>query len=295
MEKNVVKGTVCSIFSAVVFGFTPVLASWSFELGSNAATLTFYRNSMVLPIMLAVLLIRKIDLTLTKSQFLQLAFISVFFSASTTFLLYASYKYIGVGLGTTLHFLYPVITVLAGFVFFRDKLSRDRIVALILAFLGVAMASGVGGSFGLIGVILAVSSAVTYSGYLIAIEKSVIKDMDSIKAMFYMCLVNSIVLPILDMPFGNIIYSLDFKPMIYTVIVAVTNSMFAYVLLIIGIGFIGAGNAAIFSTLEPLSGVVCGVIFLGEALPFAKLTSCIIILVAVSIPVFFDWRKQRYL
>ena len=55
-----------------------------------------------------------------------------------------------------------------------------------------------------------------------------------------------------------------------------------------GIRFIGAGNAAIFSMLEPVSGVAAGVIFLGETLPFMKTVSCVMILTAVMIPIVKD-------
>lgn len=293
MKQDVAKGTVCAIISAIVFGFTPVFASWSFDLGSNAMTLTFYRNSMVIPFMLVILMAKKVDLKINKSQFIQLALVSVFCSASTTFLLYAAYKYIGVGLSTTLHFLYPVITILCGFLIFKDKLEINRIIALILAFVGVALASGAEGSFGIIGVILAVASAVTYSAYLISIEKTAISDMHPMKAMFYMCLINTIVLPIIDLPFGEIVYNLHFIPLIYTFVVSTANSLFAYVLLIIGIKLIGAGNASIFSTLEPLSGVICGVLILGETMSVIKSISCILILIAVMIPIYSDIKNQK--
>ena len=214
--------------------------------------------------------------------------ISVLFSVTTTYILYDAYNYIGVGLSTTLHFLYPMFTVVFGFLLFKRKLGKEKIIALILATIGVAMATGNSDMFAAKGILLALLSAVTYAGYLLGIEQTSIQKMDSMKAMFYMCIINGITVFLFDLPSGNVVYGLEPKVMFYTFILAVLNSSFAYVLLIIGIKKIGAGNASIFSMLEPVSGVAAGVIFLQEKLPVMKLVSCIMILGAVMIPILKD-------
>ncbi len=288
MKRETKIGISCAVCSALIFGFTPVLASITFEMGSNALTLTFYRNTMAVPVLLVILLIRKIDLRITGRELLALIVISVLFSVTTTYILYDAYNYIGVGLSTTLHFLYPMFTVVFGFLLFKRKLGKEKIIALILATIGVAMATGNSDMFAAKGILLALLSAVTYAGYLLGIEQTSIQKMDSMKAMFYMCIINGITVFLFDLPSGNVVYGLEPKVMFYTFILAVLNSSFAYVLLIIGIKKIGAGNASIFSMLEPVSGVAAGVIFLQEKLPVMKLVSCIMILGAVMIPILKD-------
>lgn len=288
MNNDLKKGIFYSVSSALVFGITPVLASLTFQLGSNALTLTFYRNGMVVPVLLIILLIRKVDLRIKPKELLALTVISVVFSATTTFLVYAAYPYIGVGLATTLHFLYPVFTVFLGWLLFRKKMDRVKVFALLLATAGVAMATGEGGTFALQGILMAVISAVTYAGYMLGIEHSVIARMDSMKSMFYMCIINAIAVAVIDLPTGSVIYGLQPLALFYTFVLAVANSAVAYVILIKGIKLIGAGNAAIFSMLEPVSGVAAGVVFLGEKLPLMKFVSCAMILCAVMIPILRD-------
>lgn len=292
MKSNVKKGTLCAIVSALVFGLTPILASITFSMGSNALTLTFYRNTMAIPVLLVILLIRKVDLRITFKEFLTLTAISTVFSATTTYILYAAYDYIGVGLSTTLHFLYPMFTVLFGWMLFKQKPDKVKIAALILATVGVALATGNSDSFAMTGIILAVASAVTYAGYMLGIEQTSIGKMDSMKAMFYMCIINGVAVSLFDLPGGNIVYVLEPMALWYTFIISVANSAFAYVLLIVGIRLIGAGNAAIFSMLEPVSGVIAGVIFLGEDLPLMKLISCALILIAVMMPIIKDRNEK---
>ena len=288
MRSDKKKGTLCAICSALVFGTTPVLASITFSMGSNAMTLTFYRNVMAVPVLLIILLIRKVNLKVSLKELLALLVISAAFNAPTTYLLYAAYDYVGIGLSTTLHFLYPMFAVLLGRIFFKEKLDKIKIAALILATIGVAVATGNNDSFAMKGIILSLASAITYSSYMVGVEQTAINKMDSMKAMFYMCIFNAIVVGLFDLPKGNIVYALEPMVLFYTFILSVINSAFAHVLLILGIKLIGAGNAAIFSMLEPVSGVAAGFIFLGEGLPAMKLISCIIILAAVMMPIIKD-------
>ena len=136
MKSDMSKGILCAVCSALIFGITPVLASITFEMGSNALTLTFYRNVMAVPVLLIILLVRKVNLRITLKELLTLTVISVLFSVTTTYILYDAYNYIGVGLSTTLHFLYPMFTVLLGFLLFKKKLGREKVLALILATVG---------------------------------------------------------------------------------------------------------------------------------------------------------------
>jgi len=293
MNSRTRKGVFCAVASALVFGITPVLASLSFDLGSNAMTLTFYRNAMAVPVLLIMLLIRKVDLWISLRDFAVLFVVSGLFSVSTTFLVYESYQYIGVGLATTLHFLYPMFTVLLGWILFHQRPDKYKVIALILATLGVVLASGSSDSFAVTGIVLALISAVTYAAYMQGIEHSAIGRMDSMKSMFYMCIVNAAVTAVVDLPGGDIIYDLSLKPMLLTFVLAIANSAFAYVLLIVGVRLIGAGDAAIFSMLEPVSGVIFCVLFLGEKLPLPKLASCILILIAVAIPIIRDRSREK--
>ncbi len=108
---------------------------------------------MAVPVLLVMLLVRKIDLRINRRELVTLAAISVAFSAPTTYILYAAYDYIGVGLSTTLHFLYPMFTVLFAWMLFKQKPDKVKIIALILATSGVALATGNSDSFALSGII----------------------------------------------------------------------------------------------------------------------------------------------
>ena len=48
-------GVLATLLSAFIFGFTPILAKWTYVGGSNAISLTFYRSFMALPVLYIIL------------------------------------------------------------------------------------------------------------------------------------------------------------------------------------------------------------------------------------------------
>lgn len=287
------KGMLFTLLSALLFGVTPVLASFTYDMGSNASTLTFYRNLMVVPVLLVVMLIRKIPFKITAKEALLLVIVGVLFRASTTFMLYDSYPYLGIGTATTLHFLYPVCTALLCRLVFREKLGRGKVLALCLATAGIAFFCDPSSGLGLMGVLLATASALTYSCYMAGMDKTSLKEMNPNKVACYMGFTNAMAILLLDLPQKKIVFDLPPKAMLYTFIIAICTSFGAVALLQLGIKELGASTAAIFCMFEPIASVLSGWLFLHEAMPLSKIIGCAVILGAVTIIVIADSRKAQ--
>ena len=289
---NKVKGMALTIASALLFGVTPVLASLTYDIGSNANTLTFYRNLLVVPVAAVVMLVKKISFRVTGKELLLLLTVGVLFRATTTFMLYDSYQYVGIGTATTLHFLYPVCTALICRFLFREKLGWGKVAALCIATAGITFFCDFSESIRPMGVILAVTSAVTYGCYMTGMDKTALKDMDPIKVVFYMGISNAAAMLALGAPQGKIVFALPPLAMLYTFIIAVCTSFAAVALLQMGIRELGAPTAAIFSMFEPIASVSVGWIFLHEAMPANKVLGCIVILTTVTVIAVIDRKKS---
>jgi len=287
-----VKGMLCTIVSALLYGVTPVLASLTYEMGNNAVTLTFYRNLLVVPVAAAVMLARKIPFRLTKKELMLLITVGVLFRATTTFMLYESYQYAGIGVSTTLHFLYPVCTALICRILFREKLGRGKVLALCVATAGISFFCDFSGGVRPAGVLLATASAVTYGLYMTGMDKTPLKDMDPIKVVFYMGISNAAAMLAIGLPQEKIVFVLPPLAMLYIFIVAVSTSFAAVALLQMGIRGLGAPTAAIFSMFEPIVCVLAGWLFLSEAMPVNKMVGCVIIFSAVTMIAVIDKKKS---
>ena len=71
------KGILLPFLSALLYGIAPVFSSKSYPLGSNPITLTFYREFLVLPLLLAVLLLRRVSLRVTRQQLITLLLVGL--------------------------------------------------------------------------------------------------------------------------------------------------------------------------------------------------------------------------
>ncbi|MDB7817369.1 DMT family transporter [Intestinimonas butyriciproducens] len=158
---------VFSAASAVLFGVTPAVASRIYSMGGNAVTLTFYRNLMAVPVLLALLGLEGVSLRLTRREAGLLLLMGAGFRVTTTLMLYQSYLYIPTGMATTLHFLYPALTALLCRARFRERLGPWKLFALGLSGLGALCLLELGAGTDPRGVLLASSSALTYACYLI--------------------------------------------------------------------------------------------------------------------------------
>lgn len=112
------KGIFLTILSAIIFGFTPIIAKITYDLGSNGITLAFLRHAMVIPILYGIIKLQKVSLHITKTQLKNILLVGIFGSGLAILTLYSSYSYISVGSATVLHFLYPMFVSLLSLVFF---------------------------------------------------------------------------------------------------------------------------------------------------------------------------------
>lgn len=275
------KGIILTILSALLYGVTPVLASYTYDMGSNAQILTFYRNLFVIPVAAVIILIRKTGFAVNGKQLLRFLPVGLMLT-STTVILYDSYQYVGIGVATTLHFLYPVFVALICRVFFREKLGRVKTIALIAATAGVLCFMGNLQNAGLTGIILASASGLTYAVYMSGMDKFGLKEEDPFKIAFYMALMGSILMLIYNIPTGQIVFALPPTALLYTLIISLCTSFLGVMLLQIGIKYLSATTAAIFCLFEPVASSICGVLFLGEGFSVMKIIGSIVILAAAG-------------
>ena len=82
-------------------------------------------------------------------------------------------------------------------------------------------------------------------------------------------------------PTRQIVFALPPKAMLLTLLIALCTSFLGVVLFQIGICYLSATTAAIFSLLEPIASNLCGILVLSEPVTPAKALGSLIILAAV--------------
>ncbi len=288
-----IKGIVFTVISAVIFGVTPVLGRMTYDMGSNAVTLGFFRNLFSIPALLAVILVTKSPLKISLGRFKDIAIVGVLGNATTTILLYSSYSYVGVGTATTLHFLYPIFVAVACVVLFREKLGKIKLLCLLGASIGILFFADRNSSGNLAGVLMALASGATYSIYMVGVDKKGLKELNPFQLTLYFSIVIGAAILVYGLITGSLVWKLSPLAYFYTAVVAVGASFFAVVLLQLGIKYLGASTAAIFCMFEPVTGVAAGSLFLGEPATPSKIVGCVMILASVTALVVSDRKKAE--
>ena len=266
--------------SAVIFGFTPVLAALSYQGGSNGVNMAFLRAALPLPVLYA--LTRRHPKPDAAQRRLGAVLGLLLFGCAL--LLYSSYAYIPVGLATTLHFLYPLYVVLYEWLVQRRSPGALRLAGLVLGLSGSMLFLQPGeGALHPAGLLLALLSGVCYAGYIVVLSRESQRPMPLYRLMFEVSRSGAVLCLVAGLLLGRLTLRLTPQAWVCAVLVALLAAMVACVLFQAGVRIVGKANAAIFSLLEPITSIVFSVLLLGDALSPAKLTGCALILAGLLV------------
>ncbi len=274
------KGISLVIFSAVLFGITPILGKLTYAEGSNAVTLLFFRAALALPVLLLYLCAYKIPLGMTAWESVSVL-LSSLCAYGTTLLLYSSYYYLSVGMSTTLHFIYPVMTILCARLLFGERLNGMKLSAATACLAGICISVEMDSSSSIMGVVLAVLSGCTYAFYIILLDHTQLKNMHYMKLAFYQCLISALCAAAIYGVRGELRLGLSVKGYVLSLLVALLVSVFAIPAFQVGVKFTGGTTAALLSTFEPITSILCGLLILGEQFTAGKLAGCALVLTGI--------------
>lgn len=279
------KGLIYGVISSSTFGLIPLFALPAIQGGIGVNSVMFYRFGISALVLGLWLLGRRHDLRVTFRELGMLAVLGMFY-AMTALLLTMSYLYIPSGVATTIHFLYPVVVTAIMILFFKDKVSLPLVVAVFMAILGVFLlsSSGATGEIHLVGLLLVLTTVVTYAVYIVGVNKSCVQRMDGLKLTFYVLLMGAVVFGTNLLLRGEVLDPIpDGETGIYLLLLALIPTLVSDFTLILSVQYVGSTTTAVLGCMEPLTAVVMGVLFLQERLEGGQVTGILIILLAVSL------------
>lgn len=277
----VARGTLYTIASAVIFGFTPILTRMTYDGGANGLTMTFLRAVLCMPVMIALLRAKGLAILPRAWEVRDIFLACGMGSAVTTILLYSSYSYIQVGMATTLHFVYPIVVSLSCVLFFKDRLTPWTTFALASCCFGVYMFAGNLSGGRMTGVVLSLLSGLTFAFYMVYAEKSALSNMHFMRLSFYIAVMSALFSGTYGLLAGGLAFELTPIAWIYAFIVSFCVTAGGITLLQRGIQLTGAITASILSTFEPITSFLMGALILSEAITSRKVVGSVCIVAAV--------------
>lgn len=263
------KGYIYTALSAIIFGLMPLLTKIIIARGAASLTIAFFRVFYVTIVLFFILKIKKIDFHLEKRDLLSVMLTSVFGSGLTIIILNESYNHVDTGIATSLHFLYPLFVAILCCFFYGEKIKKKQIISLSFALVGIIcfMSKGNGSLFGYL---LAIASGLTYAFYLVKMDKTGLVKMNAFKLSFYLALFTTIEIFIMNLYMQEVVFKMDAIAYVLLLVLALSSSFLATVLLQKGVLLLGSTRASFICLLEPVTSMIVGILFLGEALTLNK-------------------------
>ena len=282
MEK--IKGILYIILSTIAFGLMPILAKLSYRGGANTYTTLFLRFFFAAIMLLYYLKAKGLSLKLSKKQFFLVLIIGMFGYTLMSCSLFMSYNYISIGMASMILYTYPAIVTLLSYVFYKEKINATKILSLIISLIGIYILIDKGSvSFNLKGIILASTAALLYSLYVLGASLKEIKTINSYVLTFYISCIAASVVFIAAINTGNFNMHIDFYGLVAILLLALISTAVALMAFLEGVRIIGPSKASIFSTLEPIVGLILGILILGEPISARIIIGSIMIVMSIVI------------
>lgn len=276
------KGYIYTALSAIIFGLMPLLTKIIIARGATSLTIAFFRVFYVTIVLFFILKIKKIDLHLEKRDWLSVILTSVSGSGLTIIILNESYNYVDTGIATSLHFLYPLFVAILCCFFYGEKIKKKQIISLSFALVGIIcfMSKGNGSLFGYF---LAIASGLTYAFYLVKMDKTGLVKMNALKLSFYLALFTMLEIFTINLFMQDVVFKMDAIAYGLLLVLALSSSFLATVLLQKGVLLLGSTRASFICLLEPVTSMIVGILFLGEALTLNKGLGGLVIIISLII------------
>lgn len=282
------KGYLWGAIGGATYGMNPLFTLPLYQEGMSPDSVLFFRYLFAIPILALMMKFTHVDFKITIREIPPLAFMGIMF-ALCSLTLFQSYNYMDAGIASTILFLYPILVALIMTFIFKEKLSPVTIFCLLMATAGIGLLykGEDGATLSLVGTILVIISALTYAIYIVGINRTRLKKMNTIKVTFYVLLFGWSLFAVRSMMDGGIQSPPADKWFLWGNLLALGLLPTAISLLTttIAIQHIGSTSTAILGALEPATAIFFGITVFNETLTFRETCGLVLIIVAVCIVV----------
>ncbi len=197
-------------------------------------------------------------------------------------LLFESYKYTTVAVSTLFYYFAPVLVIFFSPIFFKEKITLQKIICVIIILTGSVFVSGImeAGSdnhVSFAGIALALGAAVLYAFVIISNKKiSSVPAID--RTMVQMLMAGLVMVPYCFLTEKVSSFTFDSKSIIFLLIVCVVHTGVAYMLYFASLDGLPAQTCGILSYIDPAVAVIFSMTILQEGISIFGIIGAILII-----------------
>ncbi|MFZ5978542.1 DMT family transporter [Hydrotalea sp.] len=284
-------GFIIAILGALLFSTKAIFVKLAFQHTQvSAIHLLVLRMLFSLPFyLIAATYAHKTSTEkLTRKQWVLLALMGILGYYLSSLFDFMGLQFVSAGLERLILFLYPTFTVLINTFYFKTKLKRIQVAALLLTYIGIGIAFlgevklDAGNIHFFLGIFMIFLCAVTYSIYLAGTGK-LVPIIGSTKYTAYVMLFATmgVFAHFLITNHQNFGQLLQPNLLIYGIALAIIATVLPSFLMNISMNKIGSNNVAIITSIGPVSTIIQAHFFLDEPIFFLQLAGTALVIAGI--------------
>ena len=177
----------------------------------------------------------------------------------------------------------PCFVIIISAVLFKEKITPKKIAAMLMAFAGCCLVSGIGtgDEISAIGLVLGLCSGLCYALYSIFSRFAINRGYSSFTINFYSCLLAGIGATAVGGTDFIPLISLTPSNLLFAVATGLVTCFLPYLLYTYGLIGIENGKASIMASIEPVVATLCGVFIYNEGLTVMSTIGILLVLSAI--------------
>jgi len=264
--KRINISTFYIIVSAALWGITGVLTRFLGDFGFETSEIIVFRMAGAAVVLLIFMSIKNRSCFRIQLKNLLLLIgmgaISLF---GTSFFYLRAVKMASLSVAAILMYTAPFFVMIASAVLFKEKMNRNKIIALFSAFLGCVLISGFDGGSSMIGIVCGLMSGITYASYTI-LGKYALKRCDTYTTTLWAFIFAGMISLFMIEP-SETMQKIQYAGPVAWILIASIGllcSVLPYLFYTKGLETVPAGKASIMTTVEPMVATICGIILFQE-------------------------------
>lgn len=292
-------GFLITIGGAIFFSTKAIFVKLAFQdTKVDAVTLLCLRMLFSLPFYIGAAWIahkKEGVVQLTRKQWLWVLTMGIFGYYLSSLFDFIGLQYVSAGLERLILFLYPTFAVLINTFYFKTKLSRIQVLALVLTYIGIGTAywgeirSAQYGPQFFYGSFMIFLCAVTYSFYLVGTGR-LVNAVGATRYTAYAMLAASAGIFthfLLTHPVQNVVMTSSLAG--YGIALAIIATVLPSFMMSVGMKKIGSNNVAIITSIGPVSTILQAHFFLGETIIAEQILGTALVILGV---IFIGWQSK---
>jgi drug/metabolite transporter (DMT)-like permease len=298
-NKVVFGGFVITFIGAIFFSTKAILVKLAFaHTHADAVTVLALRMFFALPFYIAIGLFasnKRSNVFFTKRQWTYILLLGLTGYYVSSLCDFIGLQYITAGLERLILFIYPTLAVVLNAILFRQHVNRYQKLAMVLTYLGIGIAfwgemkiDSANPQF-FLGSFFCLLCAITFAIYLVGSGK-MIAETGATKFTSYAMIAAAAGIFIHYFVTGRTVHHMGSDLLLYGFLLGIFATVIPTFFMSNGIKKIGSSNAAIISSIGPVSTILQAHFILGEPITVAQITGTVLVIIGVLL---IGWRTRE--